>query len=83
MPAPDAVLDLLASEGLTPDHPPDVEAQAAALAAAPGVDDPALTDLRGAFALDASSRHRVIHEVSHRLRLPKMALFVERMATPT
>jgi hypothetical protein len=45
--------------------------------------DPALTDLRGAFALDASSRHRVIHEVSHRLRLPKMALFVERMATPT
>lgn len=45
--------------------------------------DPALTELRAAFALDPSSRHRVIHDVSHRLRLPKMALFVERMATPT
>jgi hypothetical protein len=43
--------------------------------------DPALTDLRRAFSLDASSRHRVIHDVSHRLRLPKMALFVERMTT--
>ena len=45
--------------------------------------DPALTELRGAFSLDASSRHRVIHEISHRLRLPKMALFVERMAAST
>jgi hypothetical protein len=43
--------------------------------------DPALTELRRAFSLDASTRHSVIHDVSHRLRLPKMALFVERMTT--
>ena len=39
----------------------------------------ALTDLRRAFSLDAASRHRLIHDVAHRLHLPKMALFVERM----
>ena len=44
--------------------------------------DEALTELRRAFTLDAASRHRVILEVAHRLHLPKMALFVERMATP-
>ena len=43
----------------------------------------ALTELRKAFALDAASRHRAIQDASHRLHLPKMALFVERMATPT
>jgi hypothetical protein len=41
--------------------------------------DAALTDLRRAFSLDAASRHRVIHDVAHRLHLPKMAVFVERM----
>lgn len=40
----------------------------------------ALTDLRGAFALDTEARHRVIHDVAHRLHLPKLAKFVERMA---
>lgn len=41
--------------------------------------DEALTDLRRSFSLDAASRHRMIHDVAHRLHLPKMALFVERM----
>ena len=41
----------------------------------------ALTDLRGAFVLGAEDRHRVIHDVAHRLRMPKMARFVEQMAT--
>jgi len=45
--------------------------------------DEALSELRRAFSMDAASRHRVIHEVSQRLHLPKMALFVERMAAPT
>jgi hypothetical protein len=45
--------------------------------------DAALTELRRAFSLDAASRHRVILDVSHRLHLPKMALFVERMAMMT
>jgi len=45
--------------------------------------DDALTELRRAFTLDDASRHRVIREVSHRLHLPKMALFVERMTTPS
>lgn len=40
----------------------------------------ALTDLRRAFALDTEARHRVIHDVAHRLHLPKLAKFVERMA---
>ena len=45
--------------------------------------DPALTELRQAFSLDAAARHRVIADVAHRLHLPRMARFVERMATPT
>ncbi len=44
------------------------------------VPNTALTDLRGAFALDSEARHRVIHDVAHRLHLPKLAKFVERMA---
>jgi hypothetical protein len=39
-----------------------------------------LTDLRHAFSLDADTRHRLIKEVARRLHMPKMALFVERMA---
>jgi len=45
--------------------------------------DPALTELRHAFSLDADTRHRVIGEVADRLHLPRMALFVERMSSPT
>ena len=41
----------------------------------------ALTDLRGAFVLGAADRHRVIHDVAHRLHMPKLARFVEQMAT--
>lgn len=41
----------------------------------------ALTDLRGAFVLGAEDRHRVIHDVAHRLHMPKLARFVEQMAT--
>ncbi len=41
----------------------------------------ALTDLRGAFALGGEARHRLIHDVAHRLHLPKLARFVEQMAT--
>jgi len=40
----------------------------------------ALTDLRRALVLRAEERHRVIHEVAHRLHLPKLARFVEQMA---
>jgi hypothetical protein len=47
------------------------------------VPNPALTDLRRAFSLDASARHRVISDVAQRLHLPKMARFVEQMASPT
>jgi hypothetical protein len=42
--------------------------------------NPALTDLRHAFSLDAETRHRLTKEVARRLHMPKMALFVERMA---
>jgi len=45
--------------------------------------NPALTDLRRAFSLDADARHRQIRDVAHRLHMPRMARFVERMATPT
>jgi hypothetical protein len=44
--------------------------------------DPALSDLRRAFSLDADARHRVISDVAHRLHMPKMARFVEQMAAP-
>lgn len=41
----------------------------------------ALTELRQAFVLGASDRRRVIHDVAQRLHMPKLARFVERMAT--
>ena len=41
-----------------------------------------LSDLRRAFSLDAAARHRAILDVAHRLHMPKMARFVEQMATP-
>ena len=44
---------------------------------------PALAELRSALSLDDMARHRVIHDVAHRLHLPKMARFVEQMTTPT
>jgi hypothetical protein len=43
----------------------------------------ALTDLRRAFSMDAAARHRVIAEVASRLHLPRMARFIEQMASPT
>lgn len=45
------------------------------------VPDEALTDLRRAFTLDGDARHELISEVADRLHLPRMALFVERMAS--
>jgi hypothetical protein len=45
--------------------------------------NPALTDLRHAFSLDADQRHRLIKEVASRLHMPKMARFVEQMAAAT
>lgn len=45
--------------------------------------NPALAELRGAFSLDDTARHRVIHDVAHRLHLPKMARFVEQMTAPS
>lgn len=44
------------------------------------VPNPAITDLRHAFSLEREARHRLIREVARRLQMPKMALFVERMA---
>ena len=43
--------------------------------------NPALTELRRAFSLDDATRHQLILDVAHRLHLPKMARFVERIAT--
>jgi len=43
------------------------------------VPSPALTELRSAFSLDAAARHRVISDVALRLRMPKMARFVEQL----
>lgn len=45
--------------------------------------NPALTDLRRAFLLEADARHRLIQDVAHRLHMPRMARFVEQMAAPT
>jgi hypothetical protein len=42
-----------------------------------------LSDLQRAFSLEAGDRHRLIHDVADRLHLPKLARFVERMATPS
>jgi hypothetical protein len=47
------------------------------------VPNDALTDMRQAFALDATARHRRIREAAVRLHMPRMARFVEQMATPT
>jgi hypothetical protein len=47
------------------------------------VPSPALTELHRAFSLDPRARHNVIREVAHRLHMPHMARFVERMATPS
>jgi hypothetical protein len=44
------------------------------------VPNAAITDLRHAFSLADEPRHRLIKEVARRLHMPKMALFVERMA---
>jgi hypothetical protein len=41
-----------------------------------------LADVRRAFALDPASRHQLIRDASGRLHMPRMARFVERMATP-
>ncbi len=41
-----------------------------------------LAALRHAFALDGAARHHQIREVAHRLHMPRMAHWVERMATP-
>jgi hypothetical protein len=40
----------------------------------------ALADLRAAHLLGAEARHRAIHDVAHRLHMPKLARFVEQMA---
>jgi hypothetical protein len=47
------------------------------------VPNAALTELHRAFSLDPRARHNVIREVAHRLHMPHMARFVERMAEPT
>lgn len=42
-----------------------------------------LSDLRHAFTLDPDARHQRIHDVAARLRLERLAKFVERMAAST
>lgn len=42
-----------------------------------------LADVRRAFSLDAGARHRLIREAALQLHLPRMARFVEQMATVT
>ncbi len=42
-----------------------------------------LTELSQALGLGTEARHRRIHEVADRMRLPRLATFVERMAAPT
>lgn len=42
-----------------------------------------LAALRQAFALDAGARHNRIREVADRLHLPRLAVWVKRMAAPT
>lgn len=42
----------------------------------------ALTEVRRAFSLEAAARHRVIRDAAVRLHMPRMARFVEQMATP-
>ena len=43
----------------------------------------ALTEVRRAFSADATTRHRLIRDAAVRLHMPRMARFVEQMATPT
>jgi hypothetical protein len=43
----------------------------------------ALTDMRHAFSLETVERHRVIRDAAVRLHMPRMARFVEQMATPS
>jgi hypothetical protein len=45
--------------------------------------DPALTEIHRAFALTPVERHRVILAAAERLHMPRMARFVEQMATPS
>lgn len=42
-----------------------------------------LADLRGAFALHGEARHELVHAVAARLRLHRLATFVERMTRST
>ena len=43
----------------------------------------ALSEMRHAFSLETGERHRLIREVAQRLHMPRMATFVEQMATPS
>jgi hypothetical protein len=43
----------------------------------------ALSELGRALAAAAPERRRLVHDVAERLRLPRLARFVERMAVPT
>lgn len=45
--------------------------------------DPALTEIHRAFALAPGERHHIILAAAERLHMPRMARFVEQMATPT
>ncbi|HEX8027046.1 MAG TPA: hypothetical protein VF491_01220 [Vicinamibacterales bacterium] len=47
------------------------------------VPNAALSELQRAFSLGAEARRGVIHDVAARLRMPRMARFVEQMASPT
>lgn len=42
-----------------------------------------LTEVRRAFSLDAAARHRLIRDAAVGLHMPRMARFVEQMATPS
>jgi hypothetical protein len=44
--------------------------------------DPSLTEIHRAFALAPDERHRVVLAAAERLHMPRMARFVEQMATP-
>lgn len=47
------------------------------------VPNDSLTEMRRAFSLEAAARHRVIRDAAVRLHMPRMARFVEQLATPT
>ena len=42
-----------------------------------------LTEIGHALALDSAARHQHFHDVAGRLRLPRLATFLERMVAPT